>query len=146
MQIEVKIDPGCTETRVVVHAPSMTEEVSSLLRRLQPGAPKVLVGFQGDRAEVLRPETLYRVYAQGGRVLAAAREGTYTLRGPLYEWEKRLAPEGFVRLSQSELIALRHVKAFDLSLAGTICIQLTDGTVTYASRRYVARLKGILGL
>ena len=147
MRIEVKIEPGCTETRVVVYAAGMTEEISALLKRLETGTSKLLIGFMGERAEVIRPETLCRVYAEGGRVVAAGRDGkVYTLRGPLYEWENRLGPEGFVRVSQSELIALHQVHAFDLSLAGTICIRMADGTVTYASRRYVAKLKNILGL
>jgi len=38
------------------------------------------------------------------------------------------------------------VKQFDLSLAGTICVMLVDGTVTYVSRRYVSKIKNILGI
>ena len=41
---------------------------------------------------------------------------------------------------------MKKVKAFDLNLAGTVLVRLTDGTVTYASRRYVAKIKTLLGL
>ena len=89
---------------------------------------------------------LLRVYVENGRTMAHTEQGTYALKGPLYEWEQRLDPRAFVRVSQSEIIHLKKVKAFDLNLAGTVLVRLTDGTVTYASRRYVAKIKTLLGL
>ena len=146
MKIEVQIEAGCREPRVVIYTERMTEEVNALLSRLEPAQERPLVGFSEGTATVLPPESLLRVYLEGGRVFAQTEQGTFSLRGPLYEWEQRLDPRAFVRVSQSEIIHLKKVKAFDLSLAGTILVILTDGTVTYASRRYVAKIKTLLGL
>ena len=146
MQIEVQIQPGCREPRVVVYADRMSEEVQALLARLEAGQSKLLLGFRGEEATVLQPESLLRIYVESGRVYASTEQGVYALRGPLYEWEQRLDPHAFVRISQSEIIHLKKVKGFDLSLSGTICVRLVDGTVTYASRRYVAKIKTILGI
>ena len=52
----------------------------------------------------------------------------------------------FVRISNSEIINLKKVRHFDLQLAGTICVSLLDGSTSYVSRRYVAKIKEILGL
>ena len=146
MKIEVQIEPGCQEPRVVIHTDRMTDEVSALLARLETGQDKPLVGFSEGTATVLAPEMLLRVYVENGRTMAHTEQGTYALKGPLYEWEQRLDPRAFVRVSQSEIIHLKKVKAFDLNLAGTVLVRLTDGTVTYASRRYVAKIKTLLGL
>ena len=62
------------------------------------------------------------------------------------ELEERLAKDRFVRISNSEIINLKQVKGFDLSFAGTICVTLSGGTVTYVSRRYVAKIKQVLGI
>ena len=43
-------------------------------------------------------------------------------------------------------INLRFVKRLDLSITGTIGIQLKTGETAYVSRRYVNRIKSILGL
>ena len=51
-----------------------------------------------------------------------------------------------VRISKSEIINLRFVKRLDLSITGTIGIQLKTGETAYVSRRYVNRIKSILGL
>ena len=74
------------------------------------------------------------------------RHGEYALRLRLYEAEQRLDSKTFVRISNSDIINLRKVKSFDLSFVGTICITLSNGTVTYVSRRSVAKIKQLLGM
>lgn len=64
----------------------------------------------------------------------------------LYELEELLPSHQFVRVSHSEIINLRRVTALDLGLTGTIRITLDGGVVTYASRRYVKKIKEALGL
>ncbi|MFQ9095084.1 MAG: LytTR family DNA-binding domain-containing protein, partial [Ruminococcus sp.] len=64
----------------------------------------------------------------------------------LYELEQLLDEKTFVRISKSEIINLRFVKRLDLSITGTIGIQLKTGETAYVSRRYVNRIKSILGL
>ena len=33
-----------------------------------------------------------------------------------------------------------------MSFTGTICVSLSNGAVTYVSRRYIAKIKQLLGL
>ena len=95
---------------------------------------------------MLDPADIYRVFATSGKVIAETDHGEYTLRPRLYEMEQRLESHSFVRISNSDLINLKKVKSFDLSFAGTICITLSNGTVTYVSRRSVAKIKQRLGI
>lgn len=146
MEIEVKIDASCREPKVIVLTDRMTDEVSALLKKLSEEAPQMLAGFREDTVTVLAEADIIRVYAAGGKVIAAADGGEYALRLRLYELEERLSGDRFVRISNSEIINLRKVKGFDLSLSGTICVTLTNGDVTYVSRRYVAKIKQVLGI
>lgn len=68
------------------------------------------------------------------------------MRLRLYELEERLNPHQFVRISNSEIINLKRVNNFDLSFTGTIRVKLSNETVTYVSRRYISKLKKILGI
>ncbi|MDE7359910.1 MAG: LytTR family transcriptional regulator, partial [Lachnospiraceae bacterium] len=68
------------------------------------------------------------------------------LRLRLYEAAERLNPSHFVRISNSESINLNKGKNVDLSFSGTIYVELTNGTTTYVSRRYVSKIKKILGM
>lgn len=146
MEIEVKIDPACPAPKLILVTPELTEEQEQLLRRLSGETPRVLTGLRDGAVTVLDPAAVLRVYAAAGRVFAVTEDGEYTLRLRLYEAEERLDPTQFVRISHSELINLRKVRQFDLSLAGTISVTFTDGSVSYVSRRYVAKVKQILGI
>lgn len=146
MQIEIKLDPSCTEPKVTVTAASMDETVRQIVDRLQGAPPQVLTGLREDKWQVLAPEDLIRLYAAAGKVYAVTAQGEYSLRLRLYELEERLDPRRFVRISHSEIVNLDKVRCFDLNLAGTICVALADGSVTYVSRRYVAKIKKILGV
>ena len=146
MQVELKIDPRCAEPRIVVVAAEMTEEIDALLKKLSGQDMQMITGQKDGKLEILEPAELIRVFAQGGKVLASARRGQYELRMRLYELEERLDPRRFVRISNSEIINLCEAESFDLSIAGTICVQMKNGETTYVSRRYVSKIRKILGL
>ncbi len=146
MQIEIKIDEKCKEPKIIVVTDKMTDEINAVIQRLADEQPQVLAGFREDTVEVLEPSCIYRVFAASGKVFAETDRGEYTLRLRLYEAEQRLDSRFFVRISNSDIINLKKVRSFDLSLAGTICITLSNGTVTYVSRRSVAKIKQLLGI
>ena len=146
MQVEFKIDPSCAEPKIVVFAAGMTEEIEALLEKLSEQTMRVIAGQKEGKLEILDPMELIRVFAQGGKVFACTRRGEYALRMRLYELEERLDSRRFARISNSEIINLGEVKSFDLSIAGTICVQMKNGEVAYVSRRYVSKIKKILGL
>ena len=145
MQIEIKIDEKCKEPKIIVMTDKMTDEVNAIIKRLSDEQPQVIAGFREDVVEALEPSEIYRVFAESGKVFAETNHGEYALRLRLYEAEQRLDSKTFVRISNSDII-LRKVKSFDLSFVGTICITLSNGTVTYVSRRSVARIKQLLGI
>ncbi len=117
-----------------------------ILNKLSEHAPQLLSGSRKNKIEVIEQVDVIRVYASAGKVLAVTHKGEYVLRLRLYEVEERLSSHTFVRISNSEIINLKKVNSFDLSLNGTICVALANGDITYVSRRYVAKLKKILGI
>lgn len=146
MKIEVKVDAACGETTLVIHTNKVTDEIQNLVRRLSQDAPQVLVGFRGEEAVILAQEDILRVFAEVGKVFAETVEGRFSLRLRLYEMEERLDGKRFVRISNSEIVNLHWIRGFDLSFAGTICVRMKNDAVTYVSRRYVAKIKQVLGL
>ena len=145
VRLEVKVDAAYSEPYVVIYTDKVTEEIQTLVRRLSQDAPQVIVGFQDDEAVILAQENILRVYAEGGKVFAEAIDGRYSLRLRLYELEERLDAKRFVRISNAEIVNLNLVRGFDLSFTGTICVRMKNDTVTYVSRRYVAKIKQVLG-
>jgi DNA-binding LytR/AlgR family response regulator len=146
MQIEIKVDETCEEPKIIIITNKVTDELTDLVKSFTGIVPQMLIGFRNDNAEILREEAIYRIYTASGKVYAVTDNGEYTLRLRLYELEQRLDKHNFVRISNSEIIHLQKVKSFDLSFSGTICISLSNGMVSYVSRRYVPKIKQVLGI
>lgn len=162
MKIEIKIDETAKEPRLVIFTDRITEEVERITRLIgetdtgppvdetgtYEGAPGFIAGFSEDRAVLLPTKEIIRVYSSGGKVYAQTKGREFILRLRLYELEGRLCGngEGFVRISNSEIINLNQAESFDLSLAGTIMVMLKNGDAAYVSRRYVSKIKKVLGI
>ena len=146
MQIEIKIDEHCTEPKITIVTNKVTDEVNEIMKKLAGEQKRMIAGFQNEQVTVLEPNQIYRIFASNGKVYAETGLQKYVIRLRLYEMEQRLASNSFVRISNSEIINLKKVRGFDLSFTGTICVSLSNGTVTYVSRRYVARIKQLLGI
>ncbi len=93
-----------------------------ILNRLSSKTPEVITGFYNDLAEILSPEDIIRIYAAGGKTFASVSNKEYILKQRLYGLEEQLTKQSFVRISKSEIINLKKVRNFDLSLSGTICV------------------------
>ena len=146
MEVEVKLEPGRQQPKVVILAGEETPQVRELARRLAGLSVGPLPAFQGERAVLLEQEAIVRFYTDGKGVSAQTAGGVYGVRLRLYELEERLDRHQFVRISHSEIVNLGQVTGLDLSLTGTIRMALRGGVTTYVSRRYVKKIKQALGL
>ena len=131
MKIQIQLDSQCEEPEILIRTAAVTAEVRELVEKLSEKRSDSVIGYDADSAVL--------VYAQ-------TPHGEFYLRQRLYELEQLLDEKTFVRISKSEIINLRFVKRLDLSITGTIGIQLKTGETAYVSRRYVNRIKSILGL
>ena len=146
MQIEVKIDSSCNEPKLILITDKITDEINMIIRKLTDDMPNILSGFRDGMAEILEQPEIIRIYSAAGKIFAVTANGEYLLKLRLYELENRLEKSSFARISNAEIVNLKKVKSFDLSFSGTICVKLSDGSVTYVSRRYVAKIKQLLGI
>ena len=148
MKLNINIDAGAKEPEITITTSHMTEDVNRVVdfvSRLDD-APTIISGIREDKVELLDPEVIVKIYAEDSKVFAQTEKGLYQIRLRLYEAEERLDNSKFVRISNSEIVNLKKVKSLDLSFVGTICMELSNGEVSYVSRRYVSKIKRVLGL
>lgn len=146
MKVEIVLDERCAEPKLVIYTRELSPEINELVKTLAEVQPNYLIGYHGDRLEILQPETILRIYADQQKVFAQTEGGTFTLRLRLYEVEEKLNQAYFIRISNSEIVNFTKVKNLDLSLTGTICLYFQTGLKTFVSRRYVSKIKAHLGL
>ena len=146
MRVDLKLDGEYTEPLAVIYTAEITDEVTEAVKRLKETGSDIITGFTDERAEILSPDDIYRVYSENQKVLAVTEKGTFRLRMRLYQAEEKLSGRKFVRISNSEIINLNKTANFDLSFVGTIQVKLKNGDTTFVSRRYVSEIKKILGI
>ena len=148
MKLEIKIDTAIVEPETVITTSAMTDEVNRVVNYISnlENTSFMITGQKDGKIELLDQENIIRLYAENGKMFAKLDQATYQIRLRLYELEERLDNDKFVRISNSAIVNLKKVKGLDLSFAGTICMELENGEVSYVSRRYVARIKQILGI
>ena len=142
MQLNIKIDANYEEPVTLITTARMTDEVNRIVDFINQSdaVTTIISGIKNGKVELLEQESLFRIYA------AKTEYDLYQLRLRLYELEERLDDTLFVRISNSEIVNLKKVKNLDLSFVGTICMELSNGDVSYVSRRYVSKIKRLLGL
>lgn len=146
MEVEIKLEPGRNEPKVIILTGEMTAAISDLARRLTAGELRFLPGYRDGEVLLLDPKQVQRIWAEEQTVLARTESATVTLKTRLYELEERLAGTSFLRISHGEIVNFDHVKSLDLSMAGALSLRLDNGDTTFVSRRYMGKIKAYLGI
>lgn len=148
MKIEIRLEKDLAQPTVVICTPSVTPEVEALCALLEKWAPTptLIPGEREGRVALLRPGEILRIFGADQKVYACAGGADYRVKLRLYEAEELLTAEGFIRISHSELVNLNEVKGLDLSWSGTISLELSDGSSAFVSRRYISKIKTLLGI
>ncbi|MBR4078868.1 MAG: LytTR family transcriptional regulator [Christensenellaceae bacterium] len=146
MEVEISLDPKQKKPKIIIVADAITEEVRAISDLLRSDFPGIINGYDPEGIIVrIRYPDILRIYTEQQRVFCETADGCYQLHERLYVLEEMLG-DPFVRISNSEIVNIRHVIRLDARLSGTICVYLEKNIMTYASRRYVRKIKEKLGI
>lgn len=143
MKIRIEIVEGLREPEVLIQTDRITEEIERLESILRGGC---INGYRDGEIVRLRICDIIRIYGERQHVYAQTKDGVCQLRQRLYTLEEQLDPKAFLRISNSEIVNCDSILRLDISIAGTIGVELEGGIRTFASRRYVKKLRDFLGL
>ncbi|MFD3450364.1 LytTR family DNA-binding domain-containing protein [Microbacteriaceae bacterium 4G12] len=146
MKFEVSIDPSYEEPKIIILTDKMTDEISDIMKRLSETYMDSLAVFSDSGVEIVECKDIVRIYAEKQKVFLQTDAGIYIVRSRLYELEEKLDNRFFVRISNSEIVNMKMITNMDISMTGTIGVLLTGNIKTYASRRYVSKIKKLFGI
>ena len=95
---------------------------------------------------IINPDDVISIYSENEKIIARCTKGIYYLKNRLYEVEGNPPRSTFIRISNSEIVNFSKVSTLDMSMAGSITINFTNGEKTFVSRRYVEKIKNYLGV
>lgn len=146
MEVKLKENHNLDENHIVIEVRAITEEIENLSHHIKTiSNPAILKGRQDDKMSLVNVKNIYRVFIQNRKVMIGLVDSQLTVSKRLYQIEEKLSVD-FVKISQSELINITHVRQFKLQKNGFMKVIMKNGDVTYSSRRYLNKIKERLGL
>ncbi|PEY38902.1 LytTR family transcriptional regulator [Bacillus cereus] len=146
MKIHLELDPSQDEIEIIVKTKEVTDEIHQLLKRIEGGSTKQIVGILKQQYYLLEPQDIYWFYTEDRKVMAQTTKGNLEVKSRLYELETKLQGNRFVRFSKSTLANLQHVTSFEMSFSGSMCAHFSNGMKEYVSRKYVPLIKEALNM
>ena len=147
VDIEIRIDPDCHDPVILIRTDQKTQEVENIVHAIEncmESRYPLIVGYRDNTMELVSQRDIVRVFVEARKVRICTEKGNYEFRKSLSYLEQLLNPERFIRISRFEIVNIRKIESFDFSMAGTVHIRFSDGTVTWAARRYVRSIQQVL--
>lgn len=121
--------------------PADEQKVKDVIERVLKKLGDVkMLWIKTDEGEVkLRLSDILFIESQNQNVLISTAEDSYSVRGNMNDYEKRLEQEGFFRIHRGYIVSLARVSR----LSGKEVV-MEDGTTLPVSRSKEARLKEVL--
>ena len=146
MNIEIKIDDSFKEEKIIVEASKITDELSNIINTLKSLEQTKLTVYLEDETYFIQENEIETIYSSDKKVFIKTKDNEYVSKQRLYELESILPEKDFIRISNSEIININKVKSINTKFTGSIVITFYSGYVTYSSRRYINKIKEILGI
>ncbi|WP_251859791.1 LytTR family DNA-binding domain-containing protein [Clostridium sp. Marseille-Q2269] len=146
MKIDIEIDEGIKETRVVIYTSEITEEVQGVLNNLKRTQQKHIVATKQERIYILNPDDIYYFYSESGKVFVQVHNENYEIKDKLYKLEEFFKGTSFIRISKSAIANVDKVKNLEIFFNGSMSINFINGKQEYISRRYVSKIKEYLNM
>ncbi|OLN21496.1 LytTR family transcriptional regulator [Domibacillus antri] len=146
MKFEVSIDPSYKEPKIIILTDKMTDEISDMMKSLSETYMDSLAVFSDRGVEIVECKDIIRIYSEKKKVFLQTAAGIFVVRSRVYELEEKLDSQFFVRISNSEIVNIKMILNMDISMTGTIGVLLKGNIKTYASRRYVSKIKKLFGI
>ena len=142
----MKENHNLDENQIVIEVRAITEEIENLSHHIKIFSNSaILKGRQDDKMSLVNVKDIYRVFIENRKVMIGLVDSQLTVSKRLYQIEEKLSVD-FVKISQSELINITHVRHFELQKNRFMKVITKNGDVTYSSRRYLNKIKERLGL
>lgn len=144
MDIEVKVDESYITPKIVIYTNKINTELSNIIDGISNINHKKLKVYKDEKMYLLNQNEIETIYSESGKIYIRCNQALYTIKNRLYELETLLDKKMFVRISNSEIVNFNQIQNIDFKIIGTIILNFKSGNKTYASRRYIPKIKEFL--
>ena len=144
MDIEIKVDKKYDTPKIIIYAKDINKEVSDIIDTISNINQKLLKVYKDEKMYFLEQNEIETIYSENGKIYVRCNNELFIVKNRLYELENILDKNIFVRISNSEIVNFSMVKNIDFKIIGSLILNFKSGNTTYASRRYIPKIKEFL--
>ena len=146
-KIRTNISEEFQEIEICINAPKRTEELTILENELIQKSNEVLkqiIGIQNNDIFIIDVQDVIMFFSEEKNNFCKTKDGIFRIKEKLYYLEDVLPEKDFIRISNSAIININHVKCFNTSIIGSILVKFKDGSEENVSKRKVSDVMKLL--
>ena len=147
IKIRTNISSEFENIEICINAPERNEEVQRLENELltnQEKTIKNIIGMQDNDIFIINISDIIMFYSEEKNNFCKTKDGVYRIKEKLYYLEEKLSQKDFIRISNSVIANINHVKCFNTSIIGKIIIKFKNGAEETVSRRKTSEIMSFL--
>lgn len=140
MKITINIDESLNDTEIQISCNQLSLETEKIMATLRMLNQQLMVTKE-DETYILDVSKIMYIEAIDRKTFVYTIEDIYESKLKLYEMEERLVNSGFVRISKSCLVQIRHMKSLKNDINRKLRLTLENGEQILVSRQYADEIK-----
>ncbi len=147
IKVRTNISNEFNDIEICINAPERTAEVQMIENELLSKSTKSLeqiIAMQNNDIFIINTSEVILFFSQEKNNFCKTKDGVYKIKEKLYYLEEMLSTKDFIRISNSAIININHVKCFNTSIIGKIIVKFKDGTEESVSKRKTAEIMKFL--
>ncbi len=147
IKVRTNISSEFQEIEVCINAPEKNEEVQRLENELlarNVNVIKQIIAMRNNDIFIINVSDVIMFFSEEKNNFCKTKDGIFLIKEKLYYLEDVLPSREFIRISNSTIINIKHVKCFNTSIIGRIVVKFKDGNEENVSRRRTAEIMKFL--
>lgn len=149
MKINVRttISEAFDNIEIKINAPERNEQVSKIeqyITSVTEDKINEIIGMKNNDIFIIDINDVIEFFTDERNIFCRTSEGNFIVKEKLYWLEDNLPINSFVRISNSVIININHVKCFNTSIIGKILVKFKDGSEETVAKRKTSEIMKFL--
>ena len=147
IKVRTNISNEYKNIEICINAPERNEDVIMLEKELLNKSSKSIeqiIAMQDNDIFIINTSEIMLFFSEDKNNFCKTKDGVYKIKEKLYYLEEKLSTKDFVRISNSVIININHVRCFNTSIIGKIIVKFKDGTEENVSKRKTSEIMSFL--
>lgn len=135
------------DIEVCINSPERNDLVVRLEKELANINDETLsqvIGIQNNDIYIIKTSNIIEFFSEEKNNYCRTKDGIFRIKEKMYYLEEALSNKEFVRISNSAIVNINHVKCFNTSVIGRIQVKFKDGTTEDVSKRRTPEIMSFL--